>query len=116
MLSVGNSSHKKIEGELAGRVVFKWEVYRVRRKMIIVTLAVSRGATFNPSALVFHGKSPSAVGGANVDRLNATIFGAVNQDLKVTYQLTLNDLQFSDRNSAFFESSSDDSIKKSGEQ
>ena len=106
---------------MAGRAVFKWEVDRVRREMVIATLIVNSGATRNPSAALFRGfeKFPRPVNGQNVDRLNATIFGAVNQDLKVTYQLTLNDLQFSDKNSAFFlralfESSNDGRVESSG--
>ena len=95
---------KKTEGELARAAVFKWQVDRVQSTMLIATLTVNPGVTRNPSAALFRGseKFPRPVDGKNIDRLNATIFGTANRDLSVTYQLTLKDLQFSDKNSVFF--------------
>ena len=94
----------KIDGELAGTAVFRWKVNRVQMDMQLLSLILYRGATLNRSASLFTGfaKSPLPVPGKNVDRLNATVFGTANQDLELTYQVTLEDLTFNDTNSAFF--------------
>ena len=94
----------EIEGELKGTADFKWEVDRGRTEMVLLALTLNPGTMANLLASLFRGtgKSPRPVDEENVDRLNATIVGVANQDLKVTYRLTLKDLQFSDKNSAFF--------------
>ena len=94
----------KIEGELTQSAVFRWEVNRVRTEIRLLALTLSRDAKFNSTAILFRGfgKSPLPENGKNKDRLNATILGAVNQDVIVIYQVTLKDLQFTDKNSAFF--------------
>ena len=93
-----------IEGELAGTAVFKWEIERARKEILFAQLTLNRGATLNLATVLFRGfeNPPQPAVGQNVDRLNATIFGTSNVDLKITYQLTLKDLQFSDKNSVFF--------------
>ena len=94
----------KIDGKLGGTAVFRWNVSRIRTEMIITSLNLNRGSMRNLNTILFTGtgKSPSPADGKNLARLNATISGNVNQDMNVIYQLTLENLQFSDANSAFF--------------
>ena len=96
--------HGNIEGELTGTAVFEWEVDRARKEVEFLALTLNRGATFNRRTILFRGfENPvQLVVGQNIDRLNATIFGTANVDLKITYQLALKDLQFTDKNSVFF--------------
>ena len=94
-----------IEGKLTGTAVFKWEVERARKEIVFLALTLNRGSTLNAASVLFRGfETPlqTVVGRQNVDCLNATISGTPKVDLKITYQLTLKDLQFSDKNSAFF--------------
>ena len=94
----------KIDGELGGTAVFKWKVNKGPTDMLVISLILNRGATVDFKAALFTGtgKSPEAVAGQNVDRLNVTILGTVTEVTEVTYQVTLKNLQFNDTNSAFF--------------
>ena len=103
----------KITGELSGTAVFKWKVDRAQKEMIILALTLNRGATLNLLAILFRGISnplqPEKE--KNLDRLNATIFVVPDTDLELIYQLTLKNLDFSDKNSAFFLRATFESLK-----
>ena len=93
---------QNVVGVLRESVKFQWTVDRDNENISILSLILFNGTEVDLSRQLFTlGKQqPVKVTGVT-DRLNATILGDFNKNIKVNYTVTLENLKFEDQGTSF---------------
>ena len=84
-------------------VQFQWILNRGNEKISVASVGVYNGPKAETKRQLFSiaGQKVTRLNDES-DRLNITIVGDVNDDIEVTYNLTLKDIQFDDKSVTFY--------------
>ena len=92
-----------VKGVVKEPAIFQWNVNRGNLSYQVGQLSAFNGTKNDASKLLFSlNVNDISRGGGISNRLNATILGILNTDIKVIYKLKLDNVQYDDVNTTFF--------------